>query len=213
MRCTQTRWSRRSLRRLLIPAECTQIVEAERFLEDKPKLKGKDLAKEVDKQDWDPSVKALTAFPSVLANLNKDLSWTSTLGDANINQPADVMDAVQFLRKKAEDAGNLKTTPQQTVANQNGAVVIQPADPQVVYVPEYDPTRWSMVTRSALWPGFYPWWGVLAGSIHRLRRGIWYRPILGIRLGLGRMGLRLVSQRIAVRWRSLCVPQPRVLRS
>jgi hypothetical protein len=72
----------------------TQIVEAERFLEDKPKLKGKDLAKEVDKQDWDPSVKALTAFPSVVANLNKDLSWTSTLGDANINQPVAVMDAI-----------------------------------------------------------------------------------------------------------------------
>ena len=164
----------------------TQIVEAERFLEDKPKLKGKDLAKEVDKQDWDPSVKALTAFPSVVANLNKDLSWTSTLGDANINQPADVMDAVQFLRKKAQDAGNLKTTPQQTVANQNGAVVIQPADPQVVYVPEYDPTL-VYGYPLGLWPGFYPWWGV-NGPYIGFGVGFGIGPFLGFGWGWGGWG-------------------------
>lgn len=137
----------------------TQIVEAERFLQENPSLKGKDLGDAVDKQDWDPSVKALTQFPSVLANLDKDLSWTSELGDANYNQQADVMDAIQYMRKKAQEAGSLKSTPQQTVENQGPQVVIQPADPDVVYVPDYDP-EFVYGYPVGLWPGFYPWWGV-----------------------------------------------------
>jgi uncharacterized membrane protein YgcG len=137
----------------------TQIVEAQRFLQEEPNLKGKDLGDAVDKQDWDPSVKALTQFPSVLANLDKNLSWTSELGDAYYNQQADVMQAVQFMRKKAEDAGNLKTTPQQTVSDQGQAVEIQPANPDVVYVPEYNP-EFVYGYPVGLWPGFYPWWGV-----------------------------------------------------
>ena len=137
----------------------TQIVEAERFLQQNPGLKGEALATEVDKQDWDPSVKALTAFPTVLANLDKNLAWTSELGDANVNQQEAVMTAVQVMRNKAEEAGNLKTTPQQTVTNNGSAVVIQPANPQVVYVPDYDPEL-IYGYPVALWPGFYPWWGV-----------------------------------------------------
>jgi hypothetical protein len=121
-------------------------------------LKGADLGAEVDKQDWDPSVKALTQFPSVLADMDKNLSWTSTLGDANVNQPTELMDAVQFMRKKAQDAGSLKTTPQQTVTSEGSNVVIQPANPQIVYVPEYDPEL-VYGYPVALWPGFYPWWG------------------------------------------------------
>jgi len=137
----------------------TQIVEAERFLQQNPGLKGKDLADAVNQQDWDPSVKALTQFPSVLANLDRNLSWTSELGDANYNQQADVMAAIQYMRKKAEDAGNLKSTPQQTVTNEGPDVEIQPANPQVVYVPEYDP-EYVYGYPVGLWPGFYPWWGV-----------------------------------------------------
>ncbi len=86
----------------------TQIVEANRFLQQNPNLQGKDLASAVDQQDWDPSVKALTQFPTVLANMDKDLSWTSELGDANYNQQADVMNAVQYMRRKAKDAGHLR---------------------------------------------------------------------------------------------------------
>jgi uncharacterized membrane protein YgcG len=137
----------------------TQIVEAQRFVQQNPNLKGADLGAQVDKQDWDPSVKALTQFPSVLADMDKNLSWTSTLGDANMNQQADVMDAVQFMRKKAQDSGSLKTTPQQTVTSQGTNVVIQPANPQVVYVPDYDPEL-VYGYPVGLWPGFYPWWGV-----------------------------------------------------
>ncbi len=137
----------------------TQIVEADRFLQQNPNLKGAALGAEVDKQDWDPSVKAITQYPSVVANLDKNLSWTSELGDANYNQPQDVMKAVQYLRKKAKDAGKLQSTPQQVVTDQGDDVVIQPANPQVVYVPMYDPTLiygYPLV----LWPGLYPWWGV-----------------------------------------------------
>ncbi len=137
----------------------TQIVEAERFLEQNPNLKGKELADAVDQQDWDPSVKALTQFPSVLANMNKDLSWTSELGDANYNQQADVMNAIQYMRQKAQQAGNLRSTPQQTVTDQGGNIDIVPADPEVVYVPEYNP-EFVYGYPVELWPGFYPWWGV-----------------------------------------------------
>lgn len=137
----------------------TQIVEANRFLQQNSTLSGAALGAEVDKQDWDPSVKALTQFPSVLADLDKNLSWTSELGDANYNQPADVMDAVQFMRKQAENAGNLKTTPQQTVTSQGNTIVIEPANPDVVYVPDYDPEL-IYGYPVPLWPDFYPWWEV-----------------------------------------------------
>jgi uncharacterized membrane protein YgcG len=137
----------------------TQIVEADRFLQENPNLKGAELGAQVDQQDWDPSVKALTQFPSVLSNMDKDLSWTSELGDANYNQPQDVMDAIQFMRRKAEEAGHLQSTPQQTVQDQGGAVAIQPAQPDVVYVPQYDPAL-VYGYPMPLWPGFYPWWGV-----------------------------------------------------
>ena len=116
-----------------------QIVEADRWLQQHPDLKGEQLGQEVDQQPWDPSVKALTEFPSVLANMDKNLSWTSSLGDAYVNQQQDVMDAVQVMRQRAKQAGNLNTTSQQTVSQQGQTIVIQPADPQVVYVPAYDP--------------------------------------------------------------------------
>src|SRR5580704_5017000 len=93
-----------------------QVVEADRWVQAHPDVKGDELGKQVDEQPWDPSVKALAAFPTVLGNMDKNLSWTSSLGDAYYNQQQDVMDAVQVMRKKAQDAGNLKTTPQQTVA-------------------------------------------------------------------------------------------------
>jgi hypothetical protein len=137
----------------------TQIVEADRFLQDHPDLKGKDLGDAVDQQDWDPSVKALVQFPSVLSNMDKNLSWTSELGDANYNQQADVMNAIQYMRHKAQEAGHLQNTPQQTVTDQGNDIDIAPTNPDVVYVPEYDP---SLIYGYPvpLWPGLYPWWGV-----------------------------------------------------
>jgi len=117
----------------------TEIVEANRWLQQHSDLQGDKLAKEVDKQDWDPSVKALTPFSSVLANLDTNLSWTSALGDAYYNQEQDVLDAVQVLRARAKDAGNLQSTSQETVTNQGPTIIIQPADPDVCYLPVYDP--------------------------------------------------------------------------
>src|SRR5580693_300155 len=116
-----------------------QVVEADRWVQANPDLKGDALGKAVDQQPWDPSVKALTAFPSVLGNMDKNLSWTSSLGDAYYNQQQDVMDAVQVMRKRAEDAGNLKTTSEQTVTTQDSTIVVEPANPEIVYVPAYDP--------------------------------------------------------------------------
>jgi hypothetical protein len=136
----------------------TQIVEADRFLKENPNLKGQDLGAQVDQQDWDPSVKALCQFPSVLANLDRDLSWTQELGDANYNQSADVMQAIQVMRHRAQDAGNLRTTPQQRVYDRDDQVQIEPSDPDTVYVPQYNPS-YVYGYPVGVWPGFYPWWG------------------------------------------------------
>ena len=117
-----------------------QVAIADYWLEQNKSLTGTALMQAVDKQSWDPSVKALTEFPSVLDNMSKNLSWTSSLGEAYHNQQADVMTAIQTLRAKAKTAGNLKTTSQVTVVQQSPQViVIQPTNPQVVYVPEYNP--------------------------------------------------------------------------
>ena len=160
----------------------TQIVEAERFLEQNPDLKGKDLGDAVDKQDWDPSVKALCQFPSVLADMNKNLSWTSELGDANTNQPADVMNAIQYMRHQAEQAGNLKSTPQQNVTNQGDDVDIAPADPDVVYVPEYNPEL-VYGYPVAVWPGLYPWWFGIGGPYISFGLGFGIGPFFGFGWG------------------------------
>ena len=118
-----------------------QAAAANGWLLQNKNLTGTALTQAVDKQPWDPSVKALTQFPSVLENLAKNLSWTSALGEAYHMQAAEVMTAVQVLRAKAQAAGNLKSGSQITVVQQAPQViVIQPTNPQVVYVPQYNPT-------------------------------------------------------------------------
>jgi hypothetical protein len=150
-----------------------QVVVADRWVQAHPDLKGDALGQAVDQQPWDPSVKALAAFPSVLGNMDKNLSWTSSLGDAYYNQEQDVMDAVQVMRQRAEQAGNLKDTPQQTVQTQGSTIVIQPANPEIVYVPAYNP--WLVYGGPIVaWPGWYPY------------PGIWYGgPYLSFGVGFG----------------------------
>src|SRR6266849_2240540 len=139
----------------------TQIVEADRWMQQHSDLKGEQLAQAVDQQSWDPSVKALTQFPSVLANMDKNLSWASSLGDAYVNQQQAVLDAVQTMRKRAQQAGNLKTTPQENVTTQGRTIVIQPANPEVVYVPAYDP--WVVYGPPLVaYPGWYAFPGLYA---------------------------------------------------
>lgn len=141
-----------------------QVSAAEQWLQQNSSLKGPQLTEAVNQQSWDPSVKGLTQFPDVLGQMSSNLSWTSALGDAYFNIPQSVMNAVQVMRQRAQQAGNLKTTAQQNVTVQNqqpasappaeassGApqvtvvqpppqtVVIQPTQPEVVYVPTYNP--------------------------------------------------------------------------
>jgi hypothetical protein len=122
-------------------------------------LKGDALGQAIDPQPWDPSVKALAAFPSVLGNMDKNLAWTSFLGDAFYNQQQDVMNAVQVMRQRAQAAGNLRSTPQQTVNDQDSTITIQPTSTEVVYVPAYDP--WLVYGDPLVaWPGWYPYPGI-----------------------------------------------------
>jgi uncharacterized protein DUF3300 len=140
-----------------------QVVEAERWLQAHPDLQGTALGQALDQQPWDPSVKAIAAVPSVLGNMDKNLTWTSALGDAYYNQQQDVMNAIQVMRQRAQAAGNLQTTPQQTVETQDASIVIQPASPDVVYVPAYDP--WLIYGYPIVaWPGWYPYPGIWFGG-------------------------------------------------
>ena len=138
----------------------TQIVEADRWLEQHSGLQGEQLAAQVDQQQWDPSVKALTEFPSVVSNMDKNLSWTTSLGEAYMNDQQDVLDAVQVMRQRAEDAGNLQTTPQQRVTTEGSTIVIEPAVADTCYVPVYDP--WVVYGAPIpVYPGYFydPWYG------------------------------------------------------
>lgn len=136
-----------------------EIVSAARWSKANPGVKDKALEDAMQKQTWDPSVKSLTAFPSVLAMLNDKLDMTQKLGDAFLGQQKDVMAAIQTLRAKADQAGNLKSGKEQkvTTIQENGqtVIVIEPANPQVVYVPTYNPTVVYGPWPYAAYPPYY----------------------------------------------------------
>jgi hypothetical protein len=119
-----------------------EIVQAGRFVQQNKDLKGEKLMAAAKDKDWDPSVKAMLSFPDVLLMMNDKLEWTEKLGNAFLDQQKDVMAAVQRLRQKAQESGNLKTTKEQKVVVQQETkvIVIESASPQVVYVPAYNPT-------------------------------------------------------------------------
>ena len=136
-----------------------EVVEAYQWLQRNPGLTGPALTQAAAAQNWDPSVQALVMFPDVLKRLNEDVSWTTNLGNAFLNQQADVMSAIQRMRVSAQQSGRLVSTPQQQVINTTDAgqpvVQIVPTNPEVIYVPVYDP-YW-------VWgpPIYYPyarWW-------------------------------------------------------
>jgi hypothetical protein len=124
-----------------------EVVMADRWVSQNKNLKGDELNNAVSKQPWDASVKALVPFPDVLSMMGQKLDWTQMVGDAFLAQQGDVMDTVQQLRKRASDAGSLKSTEQQKVIVEKEVIRIEPASPSVVYVPVYDP-RWV----------YGPWW-------------------------------------------------------
>jgi hypothetical protein len=117
-----------------------EVAFADDWIAQNADLKGAKLADAVNQESWDPSVKALTQFPTVLHDLAHNLAWTSSLGQAFATQQADVMAAVQGMRAKAQAAGNLKSSSQVTVVQENpSTIIIKPANPEVVYVPTYNP--------------------------------------------------------------------------
>jgi hypothetical protein len=124
-----------------------ELVQASQWLARNQGLTGAALTQAAQGQNWDPSIQALVVFPDVVKRLNQDITWTTNLGNAFLSQQADVMDAIQRMRAKAQAAGKLETTPQQVVttvpppgpAPGPPIIQIQPADPQVIYVPTYDP--------------------------------------------------------------------------
>src|SRR5579863_9325460 len=133
-----------------------EIAEAEQWVRDHPHWKPSKLMDKAKKENWDPSVQGLVAFPAVLARLSQDIRWTTQLGNAFLAQQADVMQAVQRMRATAQARGTLHSTPQETVTTQNeggqSAISIQPANPDMWYVPNYNP---AYVWGPPLW-GDYP---------------------------------------------------------
>jgi uncharacterized membrane protein YgcG len=141
-----------------------EVVEANQWLQRNKNLSGRELMDAAKQQSWDPSVQALVAIPDALTELNRDISWTTELGNAFLAQQADVMNAVQRMRAQAQANGKLYSTPQQTVRTeeQGGqqAIVIQPANPQIIYVPYYDPVYvWGPPVYGYYPPLFYSGWG------------------------------------------------------
>lgn len=130
-----------------------EVVQAQRFVEARPGLQGDGLARAVAPMPWDPSVKSLVQFPSVLAMMNDRLDWMQQLGQAFLAQQAAVMDTVQQLRERAQVAGSLQSSPQQRVVADEGMIEIVPVDPRVVYVPYYNPV---VVYGNWWWPSAPP---------------------------------------------------------
>jgi hypothetical protein len=129
-----------------------EVVEADRWVRSNKTLKGDQLNAALDNQRWDLSVKALVPFPQVLAAMSEKLDWTQKVGDAFLDQQGDVMDTIQQLRSKAYAQGNLKNSSQQKVIVEQQVIRLEPASPQVVYVPTYNPT----VVYGSWWYPSYP---------------------------------------------------------
>ena len=157
----------------------TQVVEADRFVKAHPGVSPAQMSQMVDGQNWDPSVKALTAFPSVLANMDRNLDWTTQLGNAYYNQPSDVMSAVQADRQQAYQSGKLRTTPQLAVTYAPSNIVIAPANPAVVYVPYYDP--WVMWG----WHPYYAWYAPPPPAGVAIGVGLGVGLAFGVGIGIG----------------------------
>ncbi len=130
-----------------------QVADADRWLQAQGYASSAQIAAGADAEPWDPSVKAMTAFPQVLAEMDRNLDWTTSLGNAYYNQPQDLLEAVQVLRQRAQAAGNLESNPGEAVSDQQGNIVLAPVNPQVVYVPAYNP--WTVYGEPiSPYPGF-----------------------------------------------------------
>ena len=167
-----------------------EIVHADRWVKENQNLKGDELKAAVDKQAWDDSVKSLVATPDVLSMMSTKLDWTQKLGDAVLAQQPDVMDAIQRLRTKADANKKLTSTKEQKVTKKQEqgkeVIVIEPTDPDTIYVPYYDP---AVVYGGWPYPAYPPYYfpppGYIAGGVYRDRDCVW-RRLRARALGIGR---------------------------
>jgi Protein of unknown function (DUF3300) len=160
-----------------------EIVQAARWSRANPGIIGDQAVRAVDQNNWDPSVKSLVAFPQILAMLDEKLDWMERLGDAFLSQQQQVMDTVQTLRQRAQAAGNLQSSDNVRVEPQGQTIVIEQANPQVVYVPYYNPT----VVYGPWWYPEYPpvYWGPWPGYYARPGFGAGFFWGAGITVGAG----------------------------
>lgn len=155
-----------------------EVVEAARWSKNNPGLEGAQAVETVGDKDWDPSVKALVAFPRLLARMDEDLEWTRRLGDAFLYQEAEVMDAVQELRERAYAAGNLDSLEHARAHREGEAIVIEPANSKIVHVPYYHP---QVIYGGWWWPAYPPFYwgpplGYYPGSLFGWSNGIRVAP-------------------------------------
>jgi hypothetical protein len=144
-----------------------EIVQAARWSRSHPELTGQDAVRAVDEEPWDPSVKSMLAFPRILQQMDEDLDWTRSLGDAFLAQQEQVMDTVQALRARAQEAGNLQSNEHVEVVEEQQTIVVRHVYPDIAYVPYYDPyvvygSWWwpsYRPVRWTLWPDYSPYYG------------------------------------------------------
>ena len=158
-----------------------EIVEAARWSRAHPGVEGDDAVRMVQDYEWDPSVKSLVAFPHVLQRMDENLEWTQKLGEAFIVQEPVVMEAVQDLRRHAQQSGQLATDERQRVIVQPEAIAIEPVNPEYVYVPYYDP---RIVYGSWWWPAYPPYyWAPWPGYVAGYYPGYWWGSPIGLSVG------------------------------
>lgn len=167
-----------------------EIVEAQQWLQQNRNLRGQQLIDAARQQNWDPSVQALVAFPDAMAMLTRDIQWTTDLGNAFLAQQADVMNAIQTMRAQAQQRGMLQSNQQETVTAQpmdNGqpAIQIQPANPQVIYVPVYNPVY---VWGPPVWGAYPPLWYPAIGYGVGFGAGVFLSGLFAGFLGFGGWG-------------------------
>ena len=159
-----------------------ELIQLQQWLQKNPGLAGDALTTAVQKQDWDASIQAMSVFPDLVKRLTDDIKWTTDLGNAFLAQQSDVMDAVQRMRTKALDAGKLKTNEQMKVETQTveskTVVVIQPANPQIVYVPTYNPV---VVYGPPVY--MYPYPPIYYPPPSYYAAGVWFAFGVGIAVG------------------------------
>src|SRR5476649_2933245 len=160
-----------------------EVVEAARWSNARPGLSGDDAVRAAEGENWDPSVKSLLAFPQVLERMDENLQWTQALGDAFLDQQAQVMDVVQTLRRRAEAAGNLRSDDRLRVLDSGSGLMVEQFNPEVAYVPYFDPL---VVYGSWWWPAYPPvHWRPWSGYYSRpgYARGVYWGPPIGVSAG------------------------------